>query len=29
VQAAETAISRWKYAAGVESQETVELHFTP
>jgi membrane protein involved in colicin uptake len=29
VQAAETAISQWKYAPGVESQESVELHFTP
>ena len=29
VQAAETAISQWKYAVGVESRETVELHFTP
>lgn len=29
VQAAETAIFQWKYAAGVESQESVELHFTP
>jgi len=29
VQAAETAISQWKYAAGAESQESVELHFTP
>jgi len=29
VQAAETAISKWKYAPGAESQESVELHFTP
>jgi len=29
VQAAETAISQWKYAPGSESRETVELHFTP
>lgn len=29
VQAAETAISQWKYAPGSESKETVELHFTP
>jgi outer membrane biosynthesis protein TonB len=29
VQAAETAISQWKYAPGAESQESVELHFTP
>lgn len=29
VQAAETAISQWKYVAGQESRETVELHFTP
>lgn len=29
VQAAENAISQWKYAAGTESHETVELHFTP
>ena len=29
VQAAETAISQWKYVPGAESQEIVELHFTP
>ena len=29
VQAAETAITQWKYAPGAESQESVELHFTP
>jgi len=29
VQAAENAIAKWKYAPGGESQETVELHFTP
>jgi outer membrane biosynthesis protein TonB len=29
VQAAQTAISQWKYTAGPESRETVELHFMP
>jgi len=29
VEAAETAISQWKYAPGSESKEAVELHFTP
>ena len=29
VQAAETAITQWKYAPGAESQESVELHFAP
>lgn len=29
VQAAENAISQWKFAIGTESRETVELHFTP
>ena len=29
VQAAETAIAQWKYSPGTESQESVELHFTP
>lgn len=29
VQAAQNAISRWKYAPGSESKENVELHFTP
>jgi len=29
VQAAENAISRWKYAPGPETKEIVELHFTP
>ncbi|HXJ88687.1 MAG TPA: energy transducer TonB [Candidatus Binatia bacterium] len=29
VQAAETAIAQWKYAPGPESEENVELHFTP
>jgi TonB family protein len=29
MQAAEHAISQWKYAPGTESQESVELHFTP
>ncbi len=29
VQAAENAISQWKFAPGTESRETVELHFTP
>jgi membrane protein involved in colicin uptake len=29
MQAAQTAITQWKYAPGSESQESVELHFTP
>jgi len=29
MQAAENAISHWKYAPGPESREPVELHFTP
>jgi periplasmic protein TonB len=29
VQAAENAISRWKFVPGAESKENVELHFTP
>lgn len=29
VQAAQLAISQWKYAAGTESRESIELHFTP
>ena len=29
VQAAESAIAQWKYVAGAESRENVELHFTP
>ena len=29
VQAAQSAVSQWRYAAGNESRETVELHFTP
>jgi outer membrane biosynthesis protein TonB len=29
VQAAESAIFQWKFAAGGESKETVEFHFTP
>jgi len=29
VQAAQTAITQWKYVPGAESQESVELHFTP
>jgi TonB family protein len=29
MQAAQTAITQWKYAPGTESQESVELHFTP
>src|SRR5579864_5806909 len=29
MQAAETAITQWKYAPGAEWQESVELHFTP
>jgi TonB family protein len=29
VQAAQSAISQWKYVAGTESKELVELHFTP
>ena len=29
VEAAQSAISQWKYAPGSESKETVELHFTP
>jgi TonB family protein len=29
VQAAETAVSQWKFAPGSESRETVELHFNP
>jgi membrane protein involved in colicin uptake len=29
VQAAEAAVSQWKFAPGAESNETIELHFTP
>ena len=29
VQAAENAISRWRFAPGPETKENVELHFTP
>jgi len=29
VQAAESAIYQWKFAAGGESKETVEFHFNP
>lgn len=29
VQAAQSAVSQWKYVAGTESRETVELHFNP
>ena len=29
VQAAENAVSLWRFAPGAESKETVELHFTP
>jgi TonB family protein len=29
VQAAQSAISQWKFSPGEESRETVELHFTP
>jgi len=29
VQAAESAVSQWKFAAGPETKETVELRFTP
>jgi outer membrane biosynthesis protein TonB len=29
VQAAQVAISQWKYTAGPESRESIELHFTP
>lgn len=29
VQAAESAISQWKYAPGAESKETVEFRFNP
>jgi TonB family protein len=29
VQAAQNAVSLWKFAPGTESKETVELHFVP
>jgi len=29
VEAAETAVAKWKYAPGAETRETVELRFTP
>lgn len=29
LQAAESAVARWKYAPGPESKEIIELHFTP
>ena len=29
LQAAESAVSRWKYVPGAESKESVEIHFTP
>ena len=28
-QAAESAVSQWKYVPGSESRETIELHFNP
>lgn len=29
LRSAESAVAQWKYEAGVESKETVEIHFTP
>lgn len=29
VEAAQSAISQWKFSPGAESREVVELHFTP
>ena len=29
IQAAQSAVSQWRFAPGGESTETVELHFTP
>lgn len=29
VRAAESAVEQWKYEAGAESKETIEIHFTP
>jgi len=29
VRAAESAVAQWKYEAGAESKETIEIHFTP
>lgn len=29
LQAAESAVARWRYAPGAETKETVEIHFTP
>jgi TonB family protein len=29
VEAAENAVSHWKYVPGGESRETIEMHFTP
>ena len=29
VQAAQNAVTQWKFVPGTESRETVELHFTP
>ena len=29
VQAAQNAVSQWRFAPGTESEEIVELHFTP
>ena len=29
VRAAASAVAQWKYEAGPESKETVEIHFTP
>jgi len=29
LRAAESAVTQWKYEAGAESKETIEIHFTP
>jgi len=29
VDAAQSAVTQWKFAPGTESRETIELHFTP
>jgi len=29
IKAAEDAVAKWKFAAGAESRQTVELHFNP
>jgi len=29
LQAAESAVARWKYVPGSDTKETVEIHFTP